>query len=235
MPNINPGPARTSHAPTVSVLTPVNNGPSPDAFPQGGNAFRLLARHNNLQLQVGDTCVPVINVTRFIPIMAVFTNSLVNGIDTLTQPANVAAARLGVYTTAGGPASGTPPTNQIIPSNTLAGVTNGRQWASLAASGTIFPFNAPQASGTLIVPLPQNDHGQNGPAVFVFCSTPIAGGTVDFFLYGFDMSDLPDLPARQIFDQLPPFAFSAPAPATNGTTTTDGTTTTTTTTTPTGT
>lgn len=208
--NINPGPARTSTPPSVAVLTPVNNGPSPDAFPQGANAFRLLARYNNLQLQVGDTCVPVINTTRFIPIMAVFTNSLVNGIDTLTQPANVAAAQVGVYTTAGGPSAGAPPANQIIPANTLAGVTNGAMWASIAASGTIFPFNAPQASGGLIIPKPQPQFGQNGASIFVFCSTPIAGGTIDFFLYGFDCSDIVALPARQILDVLPPFAFSDP-------------------------
>lgn len=91
MANINPGPASTSTASTVNVLTPVNTLTNPG--PQGLDALRLIASARGISLAAtGDVAVmPVINSSSFVPTVVITTNA---------TGGTVAGVSLGVFTAA---------------------------------------------------------------------------------------------------------------------------------------
>src|SRR5277367_1287490 len=98
MANVNPGPASTSTAATVAVLTPQNILGS--TVPgQGGNALRLLAVGRAIPLGgTGDIAVlPIINSSSWAVVTFVWTTGLIAGV-----PGSVAAASVGGWSAAGG-------------------------------------------------------------------------------------------------------------------------------------
>lgn len=92
MPSINPGPAITSTPASVAVFTPVNS--VTNSNPQGTNALRLLgvARAVNGN-STGDTPMPIINSTSYLPTLFVAANGQVSGVQ-----GSIAALAVGIYT-----------------------------------------------------------------------------------------------------------------------------------------
>jgi hypothetical protein len=160
MPSINPGPASTSTASTVAVLTPQNILGS--TVPgQGGNALRLIAVGRSVPLGgTGDIALlPIINASSWTVVTFVFTNALVNGVT-----GSVAAASLAGWSAAAG--GGT----ALRTAGVLTGLTG----------STVVLVNAAAAAGAAL-----NFQTQN---IFVNNTVAVAGGTVDIFVYGYDLS-----------------------------------------------
>lgn len=159
MANINLGPATTSTASTVAVLTPQNILGS--TVPgQGGNALRLLAVGRAVPLGgTGDVAVlPVINASPWVVATFVFTNGLIAGV-----AGSVAAASVGAWSAAAG--TGT--------ALRTAGVLTG-------VSGAVVLVNAAAAAGAALAISTQN--------IFINNTVAVANGTCDIFVYGYDLS-----------------------------------------------
>lgn len=159
MANINPGPASTSTASTVAVLTPQNILGS--TVPgQGGNALRLIAVGRAVPLGgTGDVAVlPIINCSSWTVVTFVWTNGLISGV-----AGSVAAASVGGWSAAAG--TGT--------ALRTAGVLTG-------VNGTVVLVNAAAAAGAALAFSTQNIYLNNTVAV--------ANGTCDCFVYGYDLS-----------------------------------------------
>lgn len=159
MANINPGPATTSTASTVAVLTPQNILGS--TVPgQGGNALRLIAVGRGVPLGgTGDVAMlPIINASSWTVATFVFTNGLISG-----AAGSVAAASIGAWSAAAG--TGT--------ALRTAGVLTG-------VNGTVVLVNAAAAAGAALAFATQN--------VFINNTVAVANGTVDIFVYGYDLS-----------------------------------------------
>jgi hypothetical protein len=159
MANINPGPATTSTAATVAVLTPQNILGS--TVPgQGGNALRLLAVGRAVPLGgTGDVAVlPVINASSWCVVTFVFTNGLISGV-----AGSVAAASIGAWSAAAG--TGT--------ALRTAGVLTG-------VNGTVVLVNAAAAAGAALAISTQN--------IYINNTVAVANGTCDMFVYGYDLS-----------------------------------------------
>jgi hypothetical protein len=158
MPTVNPGPATTGNTNAVAVFTPVN-APS-NSNPQGLNALRCIAVGRAIPLSgTGDVAVlPIINASSWTVVTFVFTNGLVNGV-----AASVAAASVAGWSAAaaGGTALRT------------AGVLTG-------VNGTVVLVNAAAAAGAALAFATQN--------IFINNTVAVAGGTVDCFVYGYDLS-----------------------------------------------
>ena len=124
MPSVNPGPASTSNAATVSVLTPVNTQQKPVEV--GTNALRLLAVARAVPLSsTGDAAVvPIINSSAWAPATVVTANGQVNGVQ-----ASVATASIGIFTGAGS-SGATIRTQATLASNSAAG-------SSIAAAAAV--------------------------------------------------------------------------------------------------
>jgi hypothetical protein len=159
MPSVNPGPATTQTPSTVATLTPQNIlGPTVPG--QAGNALRLIAVGRAVSLSgTGDIAVlPIINASSWTVVTFVFTNGLINGV-----AGSVAAASLAGWSAAaaGGTALRT------------AGVLTG-------VNGTVVLVNAAAAAGAALAFATQN--------IFINNTVAVAGGTVDIFVYGYDLS-----------------------------------------------
>lgn len=115
MGNTNLGPAVTSNAATVAVLTPVNTLNKPVEI--GTNALRLIAVARGISLAAtGDAAVvPVINSGTWAPATIVTANGQVSGV-----AGSIATASIGIFTAAAG--GGTAIKAQAaLGSNTAAG------------------------------------------------------------------------------------------------------------------
>lgn len=158
MANINLGPAITSTASSLAVMTPANTLTNPS--PQGGNALRLLASGRGVPLSgTGDIAVlPVINAASWTVATFVFTNGLIAGV-----AGSVAAASLGGWSAAA--ATGT--------ALRTAGVLTG-------VNGTVVLVNAAAAAGAALAFATQN--------IFINNTVAVANGTVDIFVYGYDLT-----------------------------------------------
>ncbi len=158
MANVNPGPANTSTANSLNVLTPVN-ALGPTSPPQGSNALRLLCSFRAAPVSgTGDVALgPIINATNWVAATTVITNGLVNGVS-----ATVAAVNLGIFTAAA--AGGT----AIRTAGVLTGQTASTIATVAASANTSTNFTV-----------------QN---LYLNVTAALAGATVDIFVYGYDLS-----------------------------------------------
>lgn len=160
MANINLGPAVTSTPSQLAVLTPVNTlGPTVPG--QGGNALRLICVARAVPLSgTGDVVtLPIINASLWSPVTIVFSNALVNGVS-----GSIAAANVGIFTAAAG--GGT-----VI---RTAGVLTG-----MTTSAVVLVNPAAAAAAALSFAT---------TPLFLNATVAVAGGTVDCFVYGYDLS-----------------------------------------------
>lgn len=158
MPSVNNGPALTQTSNTEATMTPVSTNQLP--VPVGMGALRLIAVYQNMPLSgLGDIQLPVINAARWAPVSIAFTNALVNGVS-----ASVAAANLGVFS--GPAATGT----TIRTAGVLTGQTTQPVFttAGVAAGAAALQFT--------------------GQTIYVNLTVAVAGGTVDVYIYGYDVS-----------------------------------------------
>jgi|SRR5271170_560314 len=159
MPSVNPGPATTQTQSQLATLTPVN-ALGPTVPGQAGNALRLIAVGRGVSLSgTGDAALMgVINSTSFVPTVVVFSNGLINGVT-----GNIAAGSVSVNT--GAAATGT----VVRTAGVLTGMT----------STAVALVSASPAAGTDIL-------GVTG--LYFNVATAVAGGTVDCFVYAYDVS-----------------------------------------------
>ncbi len=161
MPTVNPGPATTGNPSSIAVLTPLNlGGGSTSANPQGQNALRAIAIGRAVPLGgTGDIAVlPIVNCSLWTPVTFIFTNGLVNGV-----AASVAAASLAGWSAAAG--AGT--------ALRTAGVLTG-------VNGGVVLVNAAAAAGAALAFATQY--------IYINNTVAVAGGTVDVFVLGYDLS-----------------------------------------------
>lgn len=160
MPNINLGPAQLITPQTEAVLAPQNSSAIGGTFPQGLGALRLLGVIKNMILSgTGDVAlIPILNANPWAPVSVAFGNALVNGVT-----GSVAAANLGIFTAAAAGGTGI----------RAAGVLTGQ------TGSTVFTVAAASA-GTAVAQTVQN--------LFVNQTVAVAGGTVDVYIYGYDLS-----------------------------------------------
>lgn len=157
----NPGPSSVVTVNTGLAQQPFNL-PQSAAFPMTTNALRCIAESRATPLSaLGDIAIPVNNSSLFVPATVVVSNGLVNG-----ASATVAAASLGIFTGAG--STGT----TIRTAGVLTGQTS-TTVATVAASATVATA-IPITTAT--------------PNIFINIGTAVAGGTVDIFVYGYDLS-----------------------------------------------
>jgi hypothetical protein len=158
MPSINPGPAVTSTQSSEAVLTPVNTLGT-TAPPQAANQLRLMGSARG---------VPVSNLGDAALIQIINTSSwLPVNIVTANALVNgvsgtIATASIGLFTAAN--AGGT----AIKAAAALAGNTS--QAAGVVAATTVVAVS------------------QTVQNIYVNVAVVVAGGTVDVFLYGYDLS-----------------------------------------------
>lgn len=158
MPSVNPGPASTSTVSSLAVYTPVNFLGTQNP-PQGASALRLL----------GSARAVSVNGTGDAAIIQIINSSSWLPVSMLTANSllagvsgSIATAALGLFTAAA--AGGT----AIKSSAALAGNTS--QTAAVVVATTV----------TAVSQTVQN--------VYVNVGTAVATGTVDIFLYGYDLS-----------------------------------------------
>jgi hypothetical protein len=115
MANVNPGPAVTSTASSVAVVTPVN-APT-NSNPQGANAYRLLGSARGVSGSgTGDAAtIFIINSAVWAPALIVTANGQVNGV-----PGSIATLALGVFTAAAAGGTGIK-ANAALTNNSAAG------------------------------------------------------------------------------------------------------------------
>jgi hypothetical protein len=114
MPSVNPGPASTSNANSVAVVTPVNT--QQNSNPQGSNALRLLGVARGVSgNSTGDAAImPIINAGSWLPVNMVTSNGQVSGV-----AGSIATLALGLFTA--GAAGGTAiKSNAALGSNSAA-------------------------------------------------------------------------------------------------------------------
>lgn len=159
MPSVNPGPSVSISGQAVAVLSPVPSGPPVNPYPQGVAALRCIAVYKAMPLSsAGELQIPIINASAWAPVSVAFGNALVNGVS-----GSVAAANVGVFTATGGGGSG------LRAQGVLTGQTSSTVFTTAAAAaGTAIQFNS--------------------QALFVPITATVAGGTVDVYVYGYDLS-----------------------------------------------
>ncbi len=160
MANINPGPATTSTASTVAVLTPQNILGS--TVPgQGGNALRLLAVGRSVSVNgTGDTALlPIINSTSYNVSNIVVCNAQLAGVS-----GSIATANISINT--GAAVTGTSV-------NAAAALT------TLTASNVVAQRTV--VAATLLLSL-------TAQGLYVNVGTAVATGSLDIFIYGYDLS-----------------------------------------------
>ena len=159
MPSVNPGPATTQTPSQLAVMTPQNIlGATVPG--QGGNALRLIAVGRAVPLGgTGDIAfLPIINASSWTVVTFVWTNGLIAGV-----AGSVAAASVGGWSAAAG--AGT----ALRTASVLTGV-----------NGTVVLVNPAAAAGAALAFSSQGIYLNNTVAV--------ANGTVDCFVYGYDLS-----------------------------------------------
>jgi hypothetical protein len=158
MANVNLGPAVTSTPSQLAVLTPVNIA-GPTVPGQGGNALRLLGVARGVSVAgAGDAALMPI-----INSTSWLPTQMVTSNSLLAGVSgSIATATLGLFTAAAG--GGT----AIKTAAALAGNTS--QTAAVVVATTVTAVS------------------QTAQTVFVNIGTTVATGTVDVFLYGFDIS-----------------------------------------------
>lgn len=160
MPSVNPGPAVLQTPQTEAVLAPQNSSTS-GGVPQGLAALRLIGFIKAMNLGgTGDVAtITIINANPWAPVSVAFGNSLVSGVSGST-----AAANLGIFT--GAAATGT-----VI---RTAGVLTGQ------TTSAVFTTAAAAAAATALAITTQT--------LFVNQTVAVAGGTIDVYIYGYDLS-----------------------------------------------
>jgi hypothetical protein len=160
MPSVNPGPASTQTPSTVATLTPQNilGSTTPG---QAGNAIRLLAVGRSISVNgTGDTALlPIINATSYNVTNIVVTNAQLAGVS-----GSIATANISVNT--GAAVTGTSV-------NAAAALT------TLTASNVVAQRTV--VAGTLLLSL-------TAQSLYVNVGTAVATGTLDIFVYGYDLS-----------------------------------------------
>jgi len=157
----NPGPSSVTTVNSGIALQPFNL-PNSAAFPMTTNALRCIAESRATPLSaLGDIAIPVNNSSSFVPTTIVVSNGLVNGVS-----ASVAAATLSI--------------------NSGAGVTGTSIRASSALTGqTSTTVATVSAATTTAVAIPISTAS---PSIYINLTVAVAGGTVDIFVYGYDLS-----------------------------------------------
>jgi hypothetical protein len=156
----NPGPATTITPSQVATLTN-QNALGPTVPGQASNALRLIAVGRAISINgTGDAAImPIINASSWVPVTIVFSNALIAGVS-----GNIAAGTVSVQTAAA--AGGT----VIRTSGVLTGMTT-------SAVALVNPAAAAAAA--------LNFQGAN---LFLNVTVAVANGTVDCFVYGYDVS-----------------------------------------------
>lgn len=158
MPSVNPGPAALITPQTEAVLAPQNSSSSL-GLPQGLAALRLIGIIKGLNLS-GTGDVATITINNANPWVAV---SVAFGNALVSGVSgSVAAANLGIFTAAG--ATGT----TVRTAGVLTGMTG----------STVF-LTAAAASAAVI---------STAQTLFVNQTVAVANGTVDVYVYGYDLS-----------------------------------------------
>jgi hypothetical protein len=158
MPSVNPGPASLQTPQTEAVLAPVNTGANLSA-PQGLAALRLLGIIKGLSLS-GTGDVATISIINANPWVPV---SIAFGNALVSGVSgSVAAANLGVFTAAAAGGSA------IRAAAVLAGSTGSTTFVTAATAVTAVT--------------------QTVQTLFVNQTVAVAGGTIDVYLYGYDLS-----------------------------------------------
>jgi len=160
MPSVNPGPATTSTVSSVATLTPQNIlGPTVPG--QAGNALRLLAVARNVSVNgTGDSVImPIINSTSYNVATIVVCNSQLAGVS-----GSIATANISINT--GAAVTGTSV-------NAAAALT------TLTASNVVALRTV--VAATLLLSL-------TSQVLYVNVGTAVATGTLDIFVYGYDLS-----------------------------------------------
>lgn len=158
MPSVNPGPASVTSGQTAAVMAPFAPSPA-NPFPQGVGALRLLAFQKNVPLSaVGD--VAALSVINA-SAWAPATIAFGNALVNGVS-ASVAAANLGLFTAiaAGG--------NVIRTAGVLTGQT----------TSAVFTNTASPAAAVI----------QSAQTLYINTTVAVAGGTVDVYVYGYDLS-----------------------------------------------
>jgi hypothetical protein len=160
MPNVNLGPAALITPQTEAVLAPQNSGTS-GGVPQGLAALRLIGFIKGMSLSgTGDVAtIQIINANPWAPVTVSFGNALVNGVT-----GSIAAANLGIFTAAA--AGGT----VIRTAGVLTGMTGSTVYLTAGAAA---------AAAALAI---------TTQTLFVNQTVAVAGGTVDVYIYGYDLS-----------------------------------------------
>jgi hypothetical protein len=160
MPSVNPGPATTQTPSQLATLTPVN-APGPTVPGQAGNAIRLLAVGRSVSVGgTGDTALlPIINSSSYNVTNIVVTNSQLAGVS-----GSIATANISINT--GAAVTGTSV-------NAAAALT------TLTASNVVAQRTV--VAATLLLSL-------SATGLYVNVGTAVATGTLDIFVYGYDLS-----------------------------------------------
>ncbi len=158
MPSVNLGPAALITPQTEAVMAPQNSGTTL-SVPQGLAALRLLGVIKGLNLS-GTGDVATITISNANPWVAV--NVAFGNALVNGVTGSVAAANLGIFTAAG--ATGT----TVRTAGVLTGMTG----------STVF-LTAEAASAAVIL---------TTQTLFVNQTVAVAGGTVDVYVYGYDLS-----------------------------------------------
>jgi uncharacterized membrane protein len=160
MPSVNPGPATTQTGSILAVLAP-QISPNPNSQGQGTNAIRLLAVGRSISVNgTGDTALlPIINSLNYNVTNIVVTNSQLAGVS-----GSIATANISVNT--GAAVTGTSV-------NAAAALT------TLTASNVVAQRTV--VAATLLLTL-------QAQALYVNVGTAVATGTLDIFVYGYDLT-----------------------------------------------
>lgn len=144
----NPGPAVTSSIHPSNLAT--------------NQALRLLAVQKGVSLATdGDTAVPIINATTYVPATVILANANNNG-SAISSPASV---YLGVY-------------NAPSQGNSSAAILT---TATLSASNTASTFVTVDTASYPAL-------AQTAQTLYVNVATATVAGTIDVYVYGYDLS-----------------------------------------------
>lgn len=158
MPNVNPGPAVNGIANSINVVTPTNSGPTYNATYQGSNALRLLASLRGVSVGSAGDTAVAVINTSSFQVTTVLSTNS----KVSGVSGSVATATVGLYTA---PAQGG---SAIV---TTAALT------SQAASTYVKSLTVALANTSL-----QTTY------LYMNVGTAVANGTIDLFIYGYDLS-----------------------------------------------
>ncbi len=159
MANVNLGPAITS-TPSLDAVLASSFTPNFGNLGNGLNALRCIAQTRGVSINsTGDAAfMPLINLGSFVATVIVFSNGLISGVT-----GNIAAGSVSVNT-------GAASTGTVV---RTAGVLTGMTSTAVAL------VNAAASAGALVT-------GVTG--LYFNVGTAVANGTVDCFVYGYDVT-----------------------------------------------